>query len=484
MRAFKQAQPVELDIVDFSKKGNGKGVLKREDKTDLSIEVPFSIPGDRVKASVLFKKRMKKQQGKLEEVIKAAPVRISAKCAHFATCGGCRWQQMGYAEQLRLKEEKIRALFSAILTPDVQFFPIIPCDDPWQYRNKMEFSFSTDLSQNKYLGLIMDSSRGKVFNLTECHLTNSWFVDALKVTRNWWESSKLDAYHHYRNTGSLRTLTLREGQRTGDRMVILTVSGNPDYALHKNDLDAFVAGLRASIELDRPECRLSIFLRIHQIAKGMASQFYEMVLYGPDQIREKLYIQSQSEEQPVPLEFNISPSAFFQPNTRQAERLYSLALQLSSISTPITVYDLYCGTGTLSICLSKFAKTVVGVEICPEAVLDARSNAAKNGCSNVHFLCGAVHEQLTKIIEENLFPLPDLVVVDPPRAGLDPHALQHLIKLSPKKILYVSCNPLTQVDNISNLISQGYRLEAMQPVDQFPHTIHIENIAVLTKDEN
>ncbi|MBS4167612.1 23S rRNA (uracil(1939)-C(5))-methyltransferase RlmD [Parachlamydia sp. AcF125] len=483
MKAFKQAQSWELDIVDFSKKGNGKGILKNEEQNNLSLEVPFSIPGDRIKALVQFKRRAKKQLGKLEEVLKPSPSRIPAKCSHFGTCGGCRWQQLEYEKQLQIKEQNIRTLFAPFLTPHVQFLPIVPCQNPWQFRNKMEFSFSTDLSQNKYLGLIMDSSRGKVFNLTECHLTHSWFVEALKAVREWWESSKLDAYHHYRNTGSLRTLTLREGQRTGDRMIILTVSGNADYALHKSDLEFFVAILRQRLEPERPECHLSIFLRIQQIAKGMATQFYEMVLYGPDHIREILYIQSHSKEQPIPLEFNISPSAFFQPNTRQAEQLYSLALQLSSISSPLTIYDLYCGTGTFSICLSKLAKTVVGVEICPEAVLDAQSNAAKNGCTNVYFLCGAVHEQLHKIAEKNLFPMPDLVVVDPPRAGLDPHALQQLIQLNPKKILYVSCNPITQADNISNLISQGYRLEIVQPVDQFPHTIHIENIAILTKDE-
>lgn len=486
MGRAKQSQHVELDIVEFSKKGNGIGFIKQKTKERFPVEVSFAIPGDSVKASIHTKRR--KAFGKLDEVVIPSPNRITARCVHFGVCGGCRWQQLDYQKQVKLKEHSVNTLFSPFLTERGQSFPVAACKEPWQFRNKMEFTFSTDLSQNKYLGLIIDSSRGKVLNLEECHLTHGWFIEALKVCKSWWESSELDAYHHYRNTGSLRTLTLREGQRTGDRMVILTVSGNPDYALHKDELDRFVALMRASIEPKVEGSRLSVFLRIQQLSKGFATQFYEMLLYGPDYIRERLFIQNSKETPPYPLEFKISPAAFFQPNTQQAEHLYSLALQLISPlyrDRGITVaYDLYCGTGTFSICLAKIAKTVIGIEISPEAVLDAKANAEQNGCSNVHFICGSVHEQLTSIIENNAFPFPDLVAVDPPRSGLDPHTILQILKLKPKKILYVSCNPVTQAEDMKELVAGGYHLEVLQPVDQFPHTIHIENIAIITKDED
>jgi len=481
MGRAKQSQHVELDIVEFSKKGNGVGFIKQKEKL-LPVEVPFTIPGDYIHASVQFKRQ--KATAHCAEIVNPSPNRIKPKCIHFGVCGGCRWQQIPYDEQLKLKEQKIHRLFANYLSAPKCILPIVPCEDPWKYRNKMEFTFSSDLSQNQFLGLIMDSSRGKVINLLECHLTNSWFIDALTAVREWWSNSSLDAYHHYRNTGSLRTLTVREGQRTGDRMVILTVSGNPDYALNNTDLVQFVSILRNTIEPKDSASKLSIFLRIHQIAKNTATQFYEMLLFGPDIIREKLSIQNVPGDLVAELEFKISPAAFFQPNSRQAERLYSLAMQLAAVSSLDVVYDLYCGTGTLSICLAKMAKMVIGIEICPEAVLDAEANAIQNTCANVHFLCGTVHEQLTKITEENLYPSPDLVVVDPPRAGLDLQTINQLVKLKPKNILYVSCNPVTQEENVKDLIAHGYAVEAVQPVDQFPHTVHIENIVVLVRVDN
>jgi 23S rRNA (uracil1939-C5)-methyltransferase len=305
----------------------------------------------------------------------------------------------------------------------------------------MEFSFSSDSAKRNYLGLILDSSRGKVFNLQECHLVNSWFVEALNAARRWWNESELAAYHPSTDRGSLRTLTLREGKRTGERMAMLTVSGNPDYALRQKDLDGFVRALRQAVE--QPPCVLSLFLRIHQARKGMETQFYEILLYGPDQIQEILYVQADQKKPPQSLHFSISPSAFFQPNTEQAEKLYSIALQMLEVSEDSVVYDLYCGAGALGVCLAKQVKQVIGIEISPESSLDAKTNIARNGIDNMTVLTGSVPDVLKKIRRENTFPLPDIVIVDPPRAGLTPDAIRHLIFLNPVKILFVSCHPTT-----------------------------------------
>lgn len=475
-----RARHIEAEIVHYSPRGNGVGYFERQDGTRCPVEVSFAIPGDKVRVLLLRKKRGLYQSAE-EEVLEPAPSRIEPRCIHFGVCGGCRWQQISYAEQLKLKADGVRNCFGALLTPEVEFREIVPAEEPWRYRNKMEFSFSSDLAGNRYLGLMMDSGRGRVFHLSECHLCSPWFVKALDAVREWWREFELQAYHMHKDKGSLITLTLREGFRSGDRMVNLMVSGNPEYALKKHQMEALVAFLRAAVEPADPEKKLSVFLTIKQAQKGNPTRFYEMLLYGADTIREVLYIKTNPAEEPVPLTFHVSPAAFFQPNTAQAEKLYALALRLAIIPKNGVVYDLYCGTGTMGICCAPRVSQVVGIELSPEAAHDARHNAKVNGLANVAILTGSVQEKLLEIREEELFPKPDLVMVDPPRAGLDPASIRHLIELSPPKILYVSCNPATQAENIKEFVQGGYRLQTVQPVDQFPHTVHVENIAVLTK---
>lgn len=465
----------EITITSFSKKGNGIGEVP---DTSRSVEVPFTVPGDKVRA-LIKRKRSGTSPGQLEEILVPSPLRIQPRCVHFGQCGGCRWQQLSYQDQLKIKQEHIEKLFHPLKNAHTIFHPIAACVPPWQYRNKMEYSFSSDAAGHRYLGLIIDSSRGKVLNLNECHLVNPWFIDAVKCVKNWWDESGLTAYHPYSNKGALRTLTIREGMRSGDRMLMLTVSGNPDFAVSKQQLDSFVAFVRDAVEPLKPECNLSIFLRIQQAIKGKETTFFEMLLYGPDHIREILHVKTARNEPTTPLNFNISPSAFFQPNTKQAENLYGMALQLLNIPPNCVIYDLYCGTGTLGICAAKSAHRVVGIEISPESSLDARSNVTNNGLSNVDIVTGSVGEVMKSIRQDKIYPMPDIVMVDPPRAGLDPETIKHLIELKPVKLLYISCNPSTQAENIQELQKAGYTLAAIQPVDQFPHTYHIENIAVL-----
>lgn len=479
MNTGKPQQIIEAKIVEFSKKGNGLAFIEKPEGAKKWIEVPFTLPGDTARFTPLNKKRGV-SNSRLLEIISPSPDRQTPRCAHYAVCGGCRWQNLSYEKQLLLKQEKIKESFTPLLEDGITVEKIIPCDPPWQYRNKMEFSFSNDAAKNHYLGLIIDSSKGRVLNLKECHLVHPWFIDALTAVREWWKETSLAAYHPHSDSGSLRTLTLREGMRSGDRLAMLTVSGNPDFALKKQDLESFTACLRQAIE--PLEGQLSIFLRIHQAKKGMATQFYEMLLYGPDHIRETLFIQIDSNLPATALTFSVSPSAFFQPNTRQAEKLYSTALQMLDITKESVIYDLYCGTGTLGICLAKHVKQVIGIEISPESSLDARTNISNNNIKNMTVLTGSVPDIVKKMRSENQLPHPDIVMVDPPRPGLDAETIKHLIELRPRTILYVSCNPATQAENVIQLKEAGYRILAVQPVDQFPQTVHIENIVVLRVD--
>ncbi len=465
---------LELTVKGFSKKGYGRAeiVLPGEEVATV-VDIPATLPGDTVLASY-----MKRQRGsilaKLEKVLTPSPLRVEPACAHFGSCGGCKWQHIDYKEQLRLKERGILQAFSRFSIKEEAIFPIIPSVSPFQYRNKMEFTFSTDFAGNRYLGLVMGEGRRRVVDLHECHLVKPWFVDALKTVRTWWEETGLEAYHMIRDEGSLRTLVIREGVKSSDRLVMLTVSGKAEYEIPKEDIATLISSLREVLEDETHE--LSVFLRVQQIAKGVSTNFFEMTLYGKSYFEETLRIHFGDRE-PKNLTFRVSPTSFFQPNTLQAERLFSRALELGDVKSEDIVYDLYCGTGTIGICFAPFVKQVIGIELSSEAAADAKVNAALNHLTNYSVFSGAVRHTLEYLVTK--FPKPDILIVDPPRVGLDEQSKEQLLTILPKKIIYVSCNPESQVADVEDFLKKGYTIKAIQPVDQFPQTIHVENICVL-----
>ncbi|HSX04327.1 MAG TPA: 23S rRNA (uracil(1939)-C(5))-methyltransferase RlmD [Rhabdochlamydiaceae bacterium] len=400
---------------------------------------------------------------------------IDAKCSHFKECGGCSSQNRPYEAQVLEKQAAIEKIFTPLLqNQSPVMHPIIPCEKAWEYRNKMEFSFSQNKAGDYFLGLMMKGKQ-RVVDLYECHLVSPWFSHVLAKVRQWWKESGLLAYRHSQDSGHLRTLIVREAKNGKGKLVMLTVSGNPDFAIKRAHIESFVSALKSTLaESDHPV--LSIFLRVQQIKKGSSTQFYEMLLSGPDHMMETLNIRTTIFDKQ--LHFKISPSSFFQPNTQQAELLYSTALNMLRGLTHKLIFDLYCGTATFGLCVAEAARHVVGIEINPHAVFDAGVNKEINGIENFTIHNGDVGTVLEKLkIDEP----PDLVIVDPPRAGLDERALKNIIHLSPKEILYISCNPRSQADNIKILIDAGYRLSQIQPIDQFPHTSHVENIVLLIK---
>lgn len=425
----------EIEITALSSAGWGQG----ETATGASVEVIGALPGDQVSV-LLGHRRRSGYRARPEQWLRLAPGREEPRCVHFGECGGCRWQAMGYPAQLAEKERRVASLF-AHHTCSVR--PILPSPSVWRYRNKMEFTFSSDRAGRRFLGLCMAAGRGRVVSLSECHLAPEWMTDAMERTRQWWEESGLAAYHPPSDSGDLLTLTCREGRRTGDRVAILTVS---------RELPSF------------PELPgISLVVRLRRAAKGVPTYYEERVVSGSGLIEERL----------DRLTFSVSPSAFFQPNTEAAERLYREVVALGEVGPEMTVYDLYCGTGTLALFLAQMAGRVVGVELVEEAILDARRNAERNGITNAEFHVGDVGALLKEL------PPPDLAVVDPPRAGLGKEVVDQLVAHRPEKIIYVSCNPKSQVVDIDHLVEEGYRLAALQPLDQFPHTLHVENIALL-----
>lgn len=384
----------------------------------------------------------------------------TARCLHFGTCGGCRSQATPYEEQLKQKEDEIRALF---VEKQQLLHPIIGSPSIWHYRNKMEFSFSQNKAGERFLGLMMRGKR-RVVDLQECYLTPPWVTDILHATRAWWQSTPLEAYFPPADRGSLRTLVVREGVRTGEKMVVLTLSGNPQFAPAQEHLNSFVEAV------ERCHPITSIIIRKQILQKSTPTYFETLLIKGKDHIHEILFDLCEK-----PLLFNIGPDAFFQPNTLAAEVLYRRALTLVSLQKEDTVLDLYCGTGTLGLFASSLVKKVIGIELNTEAVANAHENIVRNSVSNMEVIQGDVK----RVLSENFKPT--CVIVDPPRAGLDPHVIQSLVTLCPQKILYISCNPRTQKDNTQEFERNGYHIYAIQPVDQFPHTPHIENIVALQR---
>lgn len=461
-----QEQTITIDRL--SKKGRGISC-------DDHFEVPGALPEEEVRIAP-GPRSAKRRLGFLREVILSSPLRVAPRCIHVPQCGGCSLQHLDYEAQLKRKQQQIEEEFQVLIAEHApRVCPIVGCKDPWHYRNKMEFSFSENRQGEPFLGLMLAGSRGRVLDLSMCAIAPLWFTQAVEVVRSWWKESGYKAYHHPTDEGHLRTLTVREARQGVGKMVMLTVSGNPAFALKQTHIDRFIEEIQAIC----PEEKVSIFLQIHQICKGKPTQFYEMLLSGPDHITERLEITWEGKQ--YPLDFKVSPTSFFQPNTVQAQVLYSEALAGLSGLKGARVLDLYCGAATLGIAASLAAKEVRGVELNPYAVFDAQWNIEANEVNNVSIEKGDVKEVVARWRKEESFVRPDVVIVDPPRTGLDAGALEQVLSLAPQEILYISCNPATQRENGEVIANAGYRLKQIQPVDQFPHTYHIENICTFEK---
>jgi 23S rRNA (uracil1939-C5)-methyltransferase len=290
-----------IEIHDFSKKGFGKS------KEALG-DILNGIPGEKGKLTKISGKG-KRSLFILNDLVEKSKDRVTPRCVHFTSCGGCTLQHVSYERQLLEKQAKIEALF-----PGETIFPIVGMDDPLHYRGKMEYTFSQNKAKEHFLGLIKPKSKGIVENLTECHIVDPWFSEILAKVRQFWINSTLEAYNSYSDSGSLQTLTLRKSVHTNSRMVTLTVSGNSEFALTKEQINSFIQAI------DDDEC--AIFMDIKCTSKGSVTRYYEMHLSGPDFIEEKIAATS----------FMMSPKAFFQPNPRMAEKFFSSIIETLALT--------------------------------------------------------------------------------------------------------------------------------------------------------
>lgn len=466
-RKKKKQQPL-LNVTVSAYAAEGKCVAHLEDGKVLFVE--GVVPGDIINA-VITKDKKNWAEARVTTLLQKSDLRVDPFCQHFGTCGGCKWQMLPYSLQLQYKQQQVNDQLKRIGHVELpEIMPILGSPDEQFYRNKLEFTFSTqryrtfeEIAQRdeKFkpepaLGFHAPGLFDKVVEIHTCYLQKEPTNSLLQILREYTESRNLPYYDFRAQDGWLRNITLRVAT-TGEILVNLVI---------KRDDEAQ---------------RNAILEHIHQSIPGITSLNYSInpkvndTLTGIDVICWKgaPYI----EEKLGDFKFKISPKSFFQTNTRQAEVLYTITRDFAGLTGNEVLYDLYCGTGSIGIFCSGGAKKVVGIELIEEAIADAKENAAINGLEHCSFFAGDVSEVCTDAFFAE-HGRPDVIITDPPRAGMHEKLVQQILRMRAPKVVYVSCNPATQARDLQ-LLDEAYRITKLQPVDMFPHTHHIENVALL-----
>ena len=439
----------------------------------LVVFVPFVVPGDVVDIQ-LYRKKKNYAEGRAIRFHKQSPLRVEPACPHFGVCGGCKWQTMKYSAQLEAKQRQVRDNLERLGGIDCSGMrPICGSESIYYYRNKLEFTFSTrawrttpdDIQPEQgALGFHIPQLFDKVLNIEHCALQAEPSNSIRLAVRDYAYSNNLPFYDIRNHTGFLRNLVIRNTS-TGQWMVIVVVAEEDNESLFPL--------------LDMLHQRFPQITSLQYIINNKMNDSYSDLevhtYFGNDHIEEEMVPYRPGEQ--ANLRFIINPKSFYQTNSAQAQRLYSFVAELAELQPKDILYDLYTGTGTIALFLASQVRKVVGIEYVEEAIADARLNAKRNGFNNTVFYAGDMAKVLTQeFIAAN--GRPDVVVTDPPRAGMHESVVRQLLQTAPRKIVYVSCNPATQARDLQ-LLSERYRIGRIQPVDMFPHTQHVENIAEL-----
>lgn len=438
------------------------------------VFVEFAVPGDIVNVKVT-KKKKNYMEGFILEIVKPSEDRLQPFCEHFGICGGCRWQPLPYDMQLKAKQQQVwdqLVRIGHLEIPDIS--PILPSDKTKYYRNKLEFTFSNkrwiynnedpdSLTDEERLGLGFHVGKffDKVLDIKHCSLQPDPSNEIRLFIREYAVTHNLEFYNIRENTGFLRNIIIRNNQ-VGD--VMLTVCFAYD------DQDKIVPMLDA-IAAEFPQIK-SLHYVINEKLNDSISDLDCILYKGEDAIWETM----------GKLKFKIGPKSFYQTNSEQAYKLYSVAKEFAALTGNEVVYDLYTGTGTIAQFISDKASKVIGIEYVKEAIEDARINAEANGITNCTFFDGDMKDILTAdFIKEH--GKPEVMIIDPPRAGMHPDVVKVIMEAAPERIVYVSCNPASQARDLA-MMSPMYEITAVQPVDMFPHTMHVENVCALKLKDN
>ena len=447
---MKKNEIISLEITDLTISGSGVGHAD-----GMAVFVPYTAVGDRIKAQIL---KVKKQLafGKVREIETPSPDRIENDCPAYPPCGGCVFRHISYDAELRLKEHQVRENFRRIGGLDVPIAPIVPAPDIAGYRNKAQYPVTMD-EHGLHIGFFAPRSH-RVIDCRDCRLQPKEFAEILAVIADWIIACRVPVYRETDGTGLLRHIYLRRAAATGEVMVCLVAARD---ALPQTErlIDALTTRFPAI---------QSIILNINPDDTNVILGKTCRTLYGSDRITDIL----------CGVRVRLSPLSFYQVNHAQAQRLYGIAADCAELQKEQTLLDLYCGAGTIGLSMANRVRQVIGVEIIPEAVEDAKQNAAANGIRNARFLCADAAQAAQQLQSEQITP--DVVIVDPPRKGCAPALLETVAEMAPEKIVYVSCDPATLARDCAALTRLGYTVQTVTPVDMFPRTGHVETVVLMT----
>ena len=446
-----------IESVEFPNKG--KVFLPEEERY---VIVKNGVPGQKVRFSV-NKIRKGKAEGRLLEVLEHSPMEIESKCPHFGQCGGCTYQNLPYEEQVRIKEAQVKAMMDGAVEGDYIWEGVKPSPVTQEYRNKMEFSFGDEYKDGPLaLGMHKRGSYHDLVNVSDCQIVDEDYRKILTCTLEYAKETGLPYYHRMRHIGFFRHLLVRKAVKTKEILIDLVTTTEAE--LEKEfDGQRWVKKL-LSLELDGTIAGI-LNTKNDSVADVVKDEGTE-ILYGQDYFYEEL----------LGLKFKITPFSFFQTNSLGAEVLYETAREYIGETKDKVIFDLYSGTGTIAQILAPVAKKVVGVEIVEEAVEAARENAELNGLNNCTFWAGDV----LKVIDE-LGEVPDLIMLDPPRDGVHPKALEKITNFGVDRVVYIACKPTSLARDLEMLQGRGYRVERIGCVDLFPGTVHIETVCLMSK---
>ena len=448
-----------------------KGVAIGKTEEGKTVLVSGAVPGDVVNARVK-KSKSKYYEAEALEIVQTSPDRVLAQCKHFGVCGGCKWQNLSYEKQLEFKHNEVVNNIRRIGgVDDFEILPILGADEQYYYRNKMEFSFSnsrwltmdevnsgTDFQDKNALGFHIPGMWSKILDLSECHLQEEPSNTIRLAVKKYAEDNQLEFFDVKNQEGFLRSLMLRQNSK-GEWMVFFQLYR--EEATQREKMFQFL--------LDQFPQISTLLYSINSKANDSIYDLEIVTYYGPGFLMEEM----------DGLKFKIGAKSFFQTNYQQALNLYRKTLEFADLQGGEVVYDLYTGTGTIAQYIARSAKKVIGIEAVQEAIDAATEHAKLNGLENCEFFCGDMKDVFTDEFLSN-HPKADVLVTDPPRDGMHQKVVEQILKLSPKKVVYVSCNSATQARDIA-LMKDHYRLVKILPVDMFPQTHHVENIALLDK---
>lgn len=451
---LKKNDIIKLEITDIT--GQGSGIAKLD---GMAVFVPLTAPGDVIDAHIL---KVKKNYAfaKVEKLIVPSPMRIEPDCGCYAKCGGCVFRHITYEEELKIKQQRVYDALTRIgKLSGFTMHNIEGSESPNCYRNKSQIPIGRDKNGNVIMGFFGSHSH-RIIDCRSCGLHPREFDDIAAAVRDWVSSSGISVYDESTGTGLLRHLYIRCAKETQQIMVCLVING--DSIPHKDTLTEALAACSDKIT--------SIILNVNRDKTNVIMGKQCITIYGKGHITDKL----------CGLSFDISPLSFYQINHDQTEKLYGIAADYAHLTGKEFLIDLYCGTGTIGLSMAHKAERVLGIEIIPQAIENAKTNARTNGITNAEFICSDASAAAQRLSESGT--LPDTVVIDPPRKGCDKTVIESICTMSPDRVVYVSCDPETLARDLALFKEKGYKTSDVTPVDMFPRTQHVETVALILKE--